>query len=129
MSFLRVSAAFGVVVRPQVTGVPLEVHRDALVVQDLTGQDQVLDLGRDAPYAAGPGLTPHRDEPEGLLANAQVLFISLTAFGRAHGLDPAQVVRAQKGLRGPVTAPVVPYVLLPLVLVQGRGHALADVAL
>lgn len=128
MTFLRVLAASVVVTGPQVLRVSLEVHRDALVVQHITGQDQVLLLVRNAPDAARPGLAPHRHKREGLLADAQVLLVRLASFVGAHGLDPLQVVRAEEGLCGSVTAAVVPDVFLPLILVAGPGRAIADVA-
>lgn len=119
---------FVVVAGPQVLWVPLEVHRDALVVQFLAGQDQMLLLLCDAPDAARAGLAPHRHKGEGLLADAQVLLVHFALVG-ANGLDPLQVVRVEEGLRWSVTAAVVPDVFLPLVLVRRPRRALSDVAL
>lgn len=118
-----------VVAGPQVLRVSLEVHRDALVVQHLTGEDQMFLLGCDAPNAARVWLAPHRYKCEGLLADAQVLLVHFASSVGAHGLDPLQVIWVEEGLCRPVTATVVPDVFLPLVLVRRPRRAISDVAL
>lgn len=100
----------------------------ALILQHLTGQDQMFGFLSDAPDAARPRLTPHRDKSERLLTDAQVLLKGLPPFVRAHILHHVQVFLFEEGLRGSVTAPVIPDVLLPFVLVQRRGGARANVA-
>lgn len=124
-----VLAASVVVAGPQVLRVSLEVHREALVVQLLAGQDQMFLLGCDAPDAARARLAPHRHERERLLADAQVLLVNFASFVGAHGLDPLQVVRNEEGLCGSVTAAVAPDVFFPLVLIRGPRRAISDVAL
>lgn len=101
---------------------------EALVIQDLTGQDQVFGFLSDAPDAAGPRFAPHGDEGERLVADAQVFLVDLPSSAGTHGLHLVQVARMEEGLRGSVTAPVGPDVLLPFILIgSGRGSR-ADVA-
>lgn len=103
------------------------MDREALVVQDLTGQDQVFGFRSDAPDAAGPGFAPHGDKGERLVADAQVVLVDLTSPVGAHGYHLLQVARMEEGLRGSVTAPVGPNVLLPLILIDSGRGSLADV--
>lgn len=82
----------------------------------------------DASDPAGSRFTPHRDKGEGHLTDAQVLLEHPPSPAGAHRLHPFQIVRVDEGLRGSVTASVVPDVGLPLVLGQRVGRARADVA-
>lgn len=125
---LRVLASSGVVVRLQVVRVSLKVHRQTLVVQNLAGQDQVFGFVLDAPDAAGSLLAPDGGEGEGLPADAQVVLEHLPSAAGAHGLDPAQILWMQEGLRGPVAAAVVLDVGPPLVHVVAGRRLRADVA-
>lgn len=84
------------------------MHGHTLVLQNLTGQDQVFGFLADVPDAAGSGFTPHRDESERLPADAQVLLVGAAARAGAHSLDPVQLFGVEEGLRGSVAAPVVP---------------------
>lgn len=104
------------------------MDRQALVAQPLAGQDQMFGFLPHAPDPARARRAPHRDEGEGLAADAQVLLVHGAALVGAHRLHPGQVARPQEGLRGSVTAPVELDVILPLVLVQRLGSAGADVA-
>lgn len=104
------------------------MHGHTLVLHHLAGQDEVFGLLLDAPDAAGSRFAPHRDEGEGLLADAEVLLEHLPSFAGAHGPHPVQLPRVDEGLRGSVAAPVVPDVALPLVLVRRGGSALSDVS-
>lgn len=83
----------------------------------------------DAPDAAGSRLTPHRDEGEGLAADAQVLPVRRPAPAGAHVPHPVQVLGAQEGLGGPAAARLAPDELLPFVLVERKGRPGGDVAL
>lgn len=100
----------------------------ALIAQHFTGQDQIFGIILNAPDAARPHYTPHRDKSERLLADAQVLLVYLPPFVRTHILHPVQVFWTEKGLGGSVTAPVIPDVILPFVLVERSGSTSTNVA-
>lgn len=104
------------------------MDRQALVSQHLTGQDQMFGFLSDAPDAARPRLTPHRDKGERFPADAQVLLVLLPPFVGAHFPHPLQVFLGEEGLGGSVTASS-PDVFLPFVLVQRMGCARGNVAL
>lgn len=104
---LRVLAAFAVVLRLQIVGVSLEVDRQAVVAQHLTGQDQVLGFLSHALNAARPHLTPHGDKGERLATDAKVVLEPLAALLAANLLHPVQVLGVEKGLRGPSAARLV----------------------
>lgn len=101
----------------------------ALIAQHFAGQDQMFGFLFDAPDPARPRFAPHRDKGEKLLADAQVLLVDLPPVFRAHGLHLVQVFWMEEGLGRPVTATVIPDVLLPVVLVERRGSTRANVAL
>lgn len=120
-------ASSGIVIRSDTIWVSLKVDREALVVQDLTGQDQVFGFLSDAPDAAGPWFAPHGDEGERLVADAHVLLVELSSSVGTHCLHLLQVTRMEEGLRGSVTAPVGPDVLLPFILIDSGWGSRADV--
>ena len=120
-------AAPGVVIRFQVLRVALKVDGQTMVLQRLTGQDQVLALPHDGADPTGFGLAAHSDEGEALAADAQVLFELLAAPVAAHCLHPLQVAGVQEGLGWPVAA-LGGDVLLPGVLVVAAGCSRWDVA-
>lgn len=105
------------------------MDRQTLVVQLLTGQDQMFSFLADVPDPAGSQLTPHCDESEGLLADAQVLLVHLSTFVGADGLYFVQFVWMEEGLCWSVAAPVVLDVSLPLILIESVRSPRADVAL
>lgn len=105
------------------------MDRQTLVVHHLTGQDQMFSFLTDAPDPAGPRLTPHCDETEGLIADAHVVLVHLPTFVGADCVYPVQFVWMEEGLSGSPAAPVVPDVLLPFVLIERVRSPRADVAL
>ena len=105
------------------------MHRQTLILQLFTGQNQMFTFLNDAPDAAGAWLAPHCNKIERLVADAQVLLVRLPACLRAHGLHPVQLFRLKERLRGSVTAAVVLDVSLPLVLVESFGQPAANVPL
>lgn len=99
-----------------------------LIVQNLTGQDQMFGVLSDASDTACPRLTPDSDKRERLSADAQVLLEGFPPFVRAHIFHPVQVFGTQEGLSRSVTATVIPDVRLPLIVVERSGYAGANVA-
>ena len=65
-----VLAAFGIVVWLYIVRVSLKMHRQALIAQLLTGQDQMFGFLSDTLDPARPLYTPHRDKSERLQADA-----------------------------------------------------------
>lgn len=104
------------------------MDRQALVAQLLTGQDQMFGFPADALDAARPLLAPHRDEGEGLPADAQVVLVHHPPLVGAHGLHSGLAAFGQERLCGSATPPVVLDVNLPLVVVQRRWGTRAQVA-
>lgn len=100
-----------------------------LVFQHLTGQDQMFSFPTDAPDPTGPQITPHCDESEGLIADAQVILVHLPTFVGADCLNLFQFVWMEEGLCGSVTVPVVLDVRLPFILIERVRSPRADVAL
>ena len=121
-------AASGIVIGNCVLPAALKMDGQTLVVDHLAGQDQVFVLPLDAAYATGVELAAHRDEGEGLAADAQVVLEVPAAPVAAHRLHLLQLPGVQEGLRGPVAAQVLD-VRLPLVLVHAAGGSLGEVAL
>lgn len=104
------------------------MDRQTLILQHLTGQDQMFGFLLDVLDAARPQFTPHRDKSKSLLADAQVVLVYLPPVALAHILHLVQVFWTDEGLGGSVAARILFDVIHPLVLVERGGSARGNVA-
>lgn len=99
-----------------------------LIVELLTGQDQVFGFLSDALDPTCSLITPHRYKSERPLTDAQVVLVHLSPLVSADGLHPVQFACVEEGLGGSVTAAVILDVVVPFILVQRIRSTRANVA-
>ena len=104
------------------------MHRQTLIPQPITGQNQMFVFWNYVQDVAGANIDPHCDKIERLVADAEVLLVLLPACIRAHVLHPVQLCMMKERLRGSATVVVIPDVRLPYVLVESVGQPGGKVA-